>query len=225
MGAPLLAQARWTAWTLPSAAYLYYVLACLPESVRVALHVCGRGVQDLCSGESGVSALVNRLRRRGGRVQINVDLARAPEILAPVETWVRQNRAAGGPATITQHNAANADLSARLACVPGHGFLFDASGGRGLAADDWPQPLGDSPCGYAGGLGPDSIAQQLPRIVRAACGAPFWIDMESRLRDDVDNFRLAWAETVLQQVLPFVAANRPRGWCMSAASVSAAVLR
>jgi hypothetical protein len=191
----------------PSAAYLYYALACLPESVRVALHVCGRGVDDLCSGERVVSALVNRLRRRGGRVQVNVGLARAPEILAPVETWVRQIRATGGPATITQHNEANAALSARLAGLPGHGFLFDASGGRGLAAESWPRPLGDSPCGYAGGLGPDSVVGQLPLIARAASGAPFWIDMESRLRDDADNFRLARAETVLRQVLPFVRAN------------------
>ncbi|EQD46836.1 hypothetical protein B2A_08708, partial [mine drainage metagenome] len=139
-------------------------------------------------------------RRRGGRVQVNIDLARAPEMAGPVEAWVRENRGAHGPVTITQHNAANADLSARLADVPGHGFLFDASCGRGLATDEWPQPLAGSPCGYAGGLGPDRIAHELPRIAHAASGTSFWIDMESSLRDEVDNFRLTRALTVLRQI-------------------------
>jgi hypothetical protein len=43
----------------------------------------------------------------------------------------------------------------------------------------------DIPCGYAGGIGPDSILSVLANVSRAAKGQPVWIDMESSLRTKV----------------------------------------
>lgn len=66
--------------------------------------------------------------------------------------------------------------------------LFDLSYGAGQSPDSWPSPflmVNDTDYalhGYAGGLGPDNIKDELPRIVNATNGAPFWIDMETRVR-------------------------------------------
>lgn len=75
--------------------------------------------------------------------------------------------------------------------------FFDTSGGKGKLPDQWPkaefkpsQGLSYYPGfayhGYAGGLGPDNIEAQLPRIAEAAGEARFWIDMEGQMRTRVN---------------------------------------
>jgi len=50
-----------------------------------------------------------------------------------------------------------------------------------IVRSEWPQPL-PIPCGYAGGLGPDNIQQELGRIAAVAGARPIWVDMEGKLR-------------------------------------------
>jgi hypothetical protein len=79
--------------------------------------------------------------------------------------------------------------------------LFDSSGGAGALPPTWPTAWPGIVCGYAGGLGPDSIDEQLPRIRAASNGERFWIDMERRVRSQDDSvFALAKVETVLKAV-------------------------
>ncbi len=105
-------------------------------------------------------------------------------------------------------------------------FLFDHSGGRGLLpSGGWqsqPAPRMNlisyprgmermarhatpprSNCGYAGGLTPDNLAEQLPLISFACGGAPIWIDAESGLRTD-DVFDLDKATKFLDAAKPYV---------------------
>lgn len=94
-------------------------------------------------------------------------------------------------------------------------LLPDASGGRGVLADEWlPQFVGRYaralPMGYAGGLSPDNLPQHLPRILDAVVSpeahiidAPFWIDMESSLRDVSDQFDLRKCERVAEYVAEY----------------------
>lgn len=65
--------------------------------------------------------------------------------------------------------------------------------------------------GYAGGLGPDTLATQLPRIAAAAGGQPVWVDMESRLRDAQDRFDIGAAARCLQAVDSFLAQSAVSG--------------
>jgi hypothetical protein len=85
---------------------------------------------------------------------------------------------------ILQHNADNAALIDALS-RDGIDFdvLFDASSGKGLRPESWPAPLPRVRCGYAGGLGPANVADELPRIAAAAGDREFWIDMASSLRE------------------------------------------
>lgn len=144
---------------------------------RIALHVCGRAVEDLIEGRGEVSQVAKAFPR----IQVN-------SAFTPAHLWHdRLDRflLSSFPRTIiTQHNEANAPLSLAFPDRLRHAILFDASGGRGLSPTVWPESFQLRFCGYAGGLGPGNLQAELPRIARAAGPRQFWIDMESSLRVD-----------------------------------------
>ena len=80
--------------------------------------------------------------------------------------------------------------------------LFDLSGGTGRLSDEWPSS--EEFCGYAGGLTPDNVVDQLERIGQACCYHPIWIDVESGVRDSSDRFRMDEVERFIEAVLPYV---------------------
>jgi hypothetical protein len=86
--------------------------------------------------------------------------------------------------------------------------LFDRSGGVGELPTFWPEAWPGVYCGYAGGLGPLNVAEQLTRIASVAGAERIWIDMESRVRS-ADNARLDLGAvvSVLEQVTPYVTAT------------------
>jgi hypothetical protein len=65
-------------------------------------------------------------------------------------------------------------------------MLFDRSGGKGVVPSSWPAPFEPIYTGYAGGLGPETLEDQLPLILQAAGDRSIWIDMERRIRSDDD---------------------------------------
>lgn len=193
----------------PSHGAIQRILDGLPVHARVALHLCGRAVPDLLDGELTVQALAGRIAARGGRLQFNVNARGNPALVATLVDWLETHP--NDVPAITQHNASNAPLLDRLRHRPNHAFLVDASGGRGIdPGGDWPAPQAER-WGYAGGLGPDNLAVQLPRIAAAAGKHPVWIDMESRLRDAQDRFDLGAAERCLQAVDTFLAESATSG--------------
>lgn len=64
--------------------------------------------------------------------------------------------------------------------------LFDLSAGRGIVPESWPKPVHPSFNGYAGGLGPDTIKEQLKRLEETVGDGLIWIDMETRVRSEDD---------------------------------------
>ena len=79
--------------------------------------------------------------------------------------------------------------------------LFDRSGGKGLTPLVWPDAWPGVYCGYAGGLGPDTIADQLTAIEAAAPTATIWVDMERHVRSADDTvFDLTKVRRVLDVV-------------------------
>lgn len=137
---------------------------------RLALHVCGAAARQALR-DGALADLMPYL----DRVQVNgpVAVAELPGLLARV------------PALITQHDPANAPLAQVEA--PRHALLVDASGGRGVLPSCWVRPLTRKPVGFAGGLGLDNLPAQIHAISAVAQG-PWWIDLESGLRDASDRF-------------------------------------
>lgn len=157
---------------------------------RLALHICGRTVKRLIDGTvpSDLPSLW-----KFGRIQLNGKFSEEES----VQLWKFIGEGLAFP-VITQYDG-NEQLH-ELIRRPRHQVLFDASGGRGIARKDWPTHLGDWICGYAGGLGPDNLREELPRIAAAAGGREYWIDMESSLRDEADRFCSRGARLALEAI-------------------------
>lgn len=95
--------------------------------------------------------------------------------------------------------------------VGGLHLLQDRSGGTGQLPEEWasPDPLcakpynyhrkGNTKIGYAGGLNPDNIVEQLAKIDRASKNKNFWVDCESGIRTD-DLFDTDKAEAMARAV-------------------------
>lgn len=153
----------------------------LPDDLLLAAHVCGRWASDLAI--DGAQPEVEALLGTFGRVQINI--ARPPEDLSPL----KQLAARHSVEIILQCRDAETFPDER-----GVSWLYDASGGRGIAPQGWPTHPGDRLVGYAGGLGPETVREALSSI---QASAPFWIDMESKVRNEDDVFDLDRCSAVI----------------------------
>ena len=73
-------------------------------------------------------------------------------------------------------------------------LLYDASGGNGISPDSWQKPVyNEHDMGYAGGLGPDNITDNLEMIKSVARFDSVWIDAEGKLKTD-NKFDVARAQ-------------------------------
>jgi hypothetical protein len=183
----------------PSESWLSAVVAeAATGQLRIALHLCGRWAGDPGrSGQLTIAAAKPALVRAARRVQLNFGNARKdvrPELLAQA---LREHPALE---IILQ---ANGDVdreliglvrSAGVNAVP----LFDGSRGRGKAPKAWPMPIPGVVCGYAGGLRPESISEQLEAVAYVVGDGPVWVDMESGVRDEQDRFDLVRVRRCLE---------------------------
>lgn len=154
---------------------------------RASLHICGgRAREQLMQGSLPVNAFQ--------RIQVNGTLEnRELRRICDLYPWHK---------IITQHVPSNRYL------IPvdreNHVLLVDSSGGRGLSPEQWQSPVTDKAVGFAGGLGPDNLSDELTKI--AAIARPgWWVDMEGQLRAD-DWFsieRAAECVEIFHREIPF----------------------
>ena len=137
--------------------------------IRVAMHICGKWMRELLTGElrwedlpsAANFAQTFQFNTHGIQVTPSQDgcLAKLSERRA-LRTF------------IFQWNSL-AEQLARLAQRKGFSItgLFDNSGGAGILPESgWPSPQNiPFPMGFAGGLGPNNVIEQLEKI-NAACG-------------------------------------------------------
>ena len=170
----------------------------LPELTRnrrqLSGHLCGRWVRDLLNGDPIFPKKYPQTWASFSRVQLNfhAEPSRAKAgFFELLRLWPRKD-------FIFQLDGVNHGIfEVALADPVISAFpLYDTSGGAGLLPGAWPihgyaDP--DNPewllyCGYAGGLGPDNLEEQLRRIEDACSpGSRVWIDMERRVRSDDDS--------------------------------------
>lgn len=160
------------------------------SGAAVALHICGKAVSEFVTTPGEIRELASRV----GRVQLNFAADRVHFGMQELDDVITQH----GRPVITQHNRANHSVAGALTAV-NHQVLFDTSGGLGIRADKWPKPLKGKICGYAGGIGPATAAQDVETAFECTDGAPCWIDMESLVRSD-DKFDASLARSVLAAV-------------------------
>jgi hypothetical protein len=187
--------------------------------MNFSAHLCGKWVEDVIAGQ--LTFLQKKeYNLRFNRLQLNMGKERLQSAIKN-KTFIDTVMGADKQ-VILGGNYNHITVSGAFFDHTGLYPLFDASGGRGVEAKEWPKPLtytdydpSDSSkdtqktlfCGYAGGLGPDNVVAELDRIKAVAGDATIWIDMESRLRTvegGKDIFDLEKCERVLQAAKPFV---------------------
>lgn len=194
--------------------------------MNISGHLCGKWVRDFCKGEwtwtddlnehplyiasmfqrlqLNFHALVHKLDRdkffAGFGNEPVGDPMLSPFVVGPQKTS-RQFIFQLDDVNNSILDEAAADRSSyghRIDAVP----LFDLSGGAGILPSEWPTREGY--CGYAGGLSPDNVADQLGLIEQAASG-DIWIDVETHVRSEDDkHLDLSKVERFIKNALPWV---------------------
>jgi len=148
------------------------------RGANTAMHLCGQAFLDFIDGKGETLELMSGF----GRIQLNLEFGNMdgkfdPSILA--------KRVKGSPQWefIIQYGRDSESLLL-LKDVLNHSVLFDESAGRGRSPSSWHAPLKGHFCGYAGGLTPDNLEQNLILISRVVGEQTIWIDMESGVRTD-----------------------------------------
>lgn len=115
---------------------------------------------------------------------------------------------------ITQHNRPNdwvwevaQKCDATMRAYKPHQVLHDASGGRGEFIGNIPQPIAGILNGYAGGIGPDNVIDTLKAIDDVVELGYVWIDMETKVRDENDQFDLDAIVDMLEDIAMHKARN------------------
>lgn len=190
----------------PSASWREDFLAIgLPYS---AAHLCGTQVfRDLLRPETAQTRIVDLARYH--RIQVNIN-ARRQDFTDEQVLEVYRTLHEAGLKLILQYHAASEQVIERFLSELDEeglrrvGILFDASKGTGQRPLFWPAPHRfNLSCGYAGGLGPDILETELPKIKTAIAqverDVPFWVDMESGLRTN-NTFDLEKVDMVLSTI-------------------------
>lgn len=154
-----------------------------PFKVQTAGHLCGVDVAHVLRGKR---ALYECVPTTFPRVQLNTH----GEAHALTERWwdplmnerreiIIQLDGLASAAMLEGLEASGDDYSETFS------GLHDLSHGAGVLPEEWPLPVKNLKwTGFAGGLGPQNLAEQLEKIEQASNGKPYWIDMETHVRTD-----------------------------------------
>ncbi len=173
------------------------------NKMNICLHLCGGWVRDfVCKGVMTFAPRYAALWAAAQRVQLNFHAEKHQmhkNFVAEMKRYPKDY--------IFQVDGVNDFVQAMPKDVRAFP-LFDLSGGAGiLPRNGWPKPVGDY-IGYAGGLGPENLKEQIPLIAKAAGDTRFWIDMETKVRsEDNRQFDLERVRACLEASKPFVGAN------------------
>jgi hypothetical protein len=173
----------------------------LTRPMRLSAHLCGGWVRDaVLRGNFSWEREYDDIRALFDRVQFNFH-GKFHEADAGFGIVLRDGVRAGRN-YIFQCDGVNDDTVAMYcqmlpdACSP----LFDRSGGAGILPVQWPEPWTNLYCGYAGGIGPETVEMVVEEL-ETLVPQPYWIDMERRVRseDDVE-FMIEKVQDVLDAV-------------------------
>lgn len=157
------------------------LLSANSKTLALSCHVCGRWVRQICQGE-----LDKKLEKIWGvfpRVQLNFH-SKVHEI--EINYFMALLSDFPDKQFIFQLDNVNNDLL-DMALQSGINVvaLFDTSGGCGCLPEYWPQMKGYY-CGYAGGLSPKNLQEELLLIEQVVDNRTIWIDAETHLRSNND---------------------------------------
>lgn len=174
------------------------------KDVKISGHLCGRWVRDVCEGnwnfcnEHPIANICHIFNRIQLNFHAHVHSLDRDKFLMGLQHLAEKYE------FIFQIDDVNNSIfdDAKAALISANP-LFDLSGGAGILPASWPKPTSEY-CGYAGGLSPENIAQQL-EIISKVVGEKqrIWIDTETRVRSADDS------KLDLDKVVKFLEASEP----------------
>ncbi len=152
--------------------------------MRLSAHICGRWVRDLCLGGTELlDDLGHATLSHFNRMQLNFHAVSHSVNLDAMTARLFTYQRLGISQFILQLDGVNDGL---LQPLRDKGLnvvgLYDLSGGAGVLPEKW-KKVTEGYCGYAGGLSPENVSQELEKIA-AIENYPIWIDAETHLRSD-----------------------------------------
>lgn len=166
-------------------------------AMQLSLHICGKWARQVIAGTWTPSyGMLDSFQR----VQLNVSNL-------PDDGLSEECTSLLGKLDSRQFVFQQNDYMASCAYDEGidAAVLYDRSGGKGELPESWEVGIAGIYHGYAGGLGPDNLAIELPRIAEVAKDNRIWIDMETRVRSDDDKkFDLDKVRRCLEICQPFI---------------------
>ena len=166
--------------------------------LNLSCHLCGQWVRDILTGNVDLGIELNPdVWDSFSRVQINTH-AELHEFTP--EGFQYMAKFGTTKEFIFQFDGVNqALLAAAKSFDVNHSALFDLSHGVGVLPEEWPDLLTETKCGYAGGLNPDNLEEQIKLIEAKAGDTEIWIDMETGVRSNADGlFDLEKVERCLE---------------------------
>lgn len=158
------------------------------KNVSVSLHLCGERSRLAMTGQTLVMPIkAKRIQLNGWRPGADTEALRYWSVCHEVEFILQVG---------SEDQLADAAREAEE--IGQASLLFDPSGGRGIAAFRYPRaPIGVR-LGYAGGLGPNNVLDEIELIGPVL--HRYWIDMESGVRTNDDVLDLMEVRCVLRSV-------------------------
>lgn len=174
------------------------------HQLNLSLHLCGNYVNDILQGNIDfISNDLSPFWQIFKRVQINThgvphlfDSDKMAELMNiyPEKEFIFQYDEVNDSILYNAHHK-NVKCSA----------LFDLSHGAGVLPAQWPQPITNIKCGYAGGISPKNVVEQINNVNSIVGDIDTWIDMETHVRSNFDQlFDLNKVDQVLSLSEPYI---------------------
>lgn len=177
----------------PSVEWIAKLIECRYEvnnEINLSLHVCGLPLREIRNGRSSLDSRLGPMLCAFRRVQLNWHGEPQPIGVGDSIFQAFCSLDIGGwdPELIFQFDGPNDHLWRRSGAKFRCSGLFDRSHGAGVLPGEWPEASAEIACGWAGGLGPHNLAEEIPKIAAKALPVrDYWIDMETHVRSEDDS--------------------------------------
>lgn len=171
----------------------------LPTGLNLSAHLCGKWVEDALNGDMSFNdARFSRIQLNCGKSRLRTALTSQKLVETCARAFERDRCLALGSIILGGDYEGVSDAPSSK-----FEFLFDASGGTGESPKTWMPLFGSESCGFAGGLNPDNLNEELQKMSVVAEDKYIWIDMETGIRSN-NELDLDKVERCLKIVQPWL---------------------
>lgn len=152
------------------------------DKIHLSAHLCGGYTREMLLGKSDLIDVpdMKDFLSLCGRMQLNFNSQKSK---VDEKKFFGLLKGVIGGRIIFQYNLSNVRICINaMEELTNISFLYDSSGGRGIIKEKWQKPFMGFFTGYAGGLSPDNLKEELKKIEGVVGDREIWIDTETHVR-------------------------------------------